>query len=357
LREAEARTRALLTAIPDMIFEISKDGTFTGYIPSSGIMPDTSPNPFLGKNIRELFPPSIAEQTMFAVERALESNQLHAFEYGMPPGEEVQFFEARVSAISADLAMIIVRDISQRKWIETEREALIKELEDKNAELERFTYTVSHDLKSPLITIKGFLGFLEQDAANGNLTRLRADTKRIADAADKMQMLLNELLELSRVGRIMNKYEQIAFGDIAREAVELVQGRLLNSHTRVDIQKKMPAIYGDRRRLVEVMQNLVDNAAKFAGGQPKPRIKIGQEGEEDGNPIFFVRDNGVGIAAEHQDRIFGLFNKLDTDTEGTGIGLTLVKRIVEVHRGRIWVESEAGKGSTFFFTLPREPEA
>src|SRR6185295_1024630 len=112
--------------------------------------------------------------------------------------------------------------------------------------------------------------FLEQDAANGNLTRLKADTKRIADAADKMQMLLNELLELSRVGRIMNKYEQIAFGDIAREAVELVQGRLLNSHTRVDIQKKMPAIYGDRRRLVEVMQNLVDNAAKFAGGQPKP---------------------------------------------------------------------------------------
>jgi signal transduction histidine kinase len=343
--------------VPDMIFEISKDGVFRGYIPSSEIGPLVPAEQFIGKNLRELFPKKIADQTMFALERALATGQLHAFEYGMPPGEETQFFEARVSAVSPELAMIMVRDISQRKWIETEREKLIQELEDKNAELERFTYTVSHDLKSPLITIKGFLGFIEQDAYTGNIARLKADIKRIGDATDKMQMLLNELLELSRIGRLMNSYEHVPFEEIAQEAVDLVEGRLLMARVHVRIQKNMPAVYGDKRRLVEVIQNLVDNAAKFTGKKPKPRIEIGQEGHEDGKPIFFVRDNGIGIETEHQDRVFGLFNKLDPDSEGTGIGLTLVKRIVEVHGGRIWVESEAGAGATFFFTLQTEPES
>lgn len=357
LRDAEARTHALLTAIPDMIFEVSKDGVITGYIPSTEIMPVMSPDLFLGKNIREVFPPEISHQTLFAVERALETNQLHAFEYSMPPGRESQFFEARVSAISSQTAMIMVREISQRKWIETEREKLINELEEKNAELERFTYTVSHDLKSPLITIKGFLGFVEQDAARGDAARLKVDLKRIADAADKMQSLLNELLELSRVGRLINPYEHVPFAEIACEAVELVQGRLSNVRARIHIQENLPSVYGDRRRLVEVLQNLLDNAAKFFGGQLQPEIEVGVQRWEEDKPVFFVRDNGIGINPEHRDRIFGLFTKLNTDSEGTGIGLSLVKRIVEVHHGRIWVESEEGKGSTFFFTLQTGPDA
>jgi signal transduction histidine kinase len=111
-------------------------------------------------------------------------------------------------------------------------------------------------------------------------------------------------------------------------------------------------VYGDRPRLTEVLQNLLDNAAKFIGHQQQPCVEIGQDGEEDGKPIFFVRDNGVGISPEHHERVFGLFNKLDPKTDGTGIGLALVKRIIEVHGGRIWIQSEVGKGCTFFFTLP-----
>jgi len=106
-------------------------------------------------------------------------------------------------------------------------------------------------------------------------------------------------------------------------------------------------------RLVEVMQNLIDNAAKFMGGQPQPVIQIGTRGTLENMPVFFVRDNGIGIESQYQERIFGIFNKLDPVSEGTGIGLTLVKRIVEVHGGKIWIESEgAGKGSAFCFTLP-----
>jgi PAS domain S-box-containing protein len=356
LENSEARTRAILASIPDMIFEISKDGVFLDFMASAEIAPIMPPSQFIGRNIKELFPPTIAAQTFFALERALATDQLHAFEYGMPPGEEVQFFEARITAITSESAIIMVRDISQRKYVQTEREKLINELEDKNSELERFTYTVSHDLKSPLITIKGFLGFLEEDAANGNTARLKMDIKRIGDATDKMQLLLNELLELSRIGRLTSPYQYIKFGELAYEILELLHGRLHEKEIVVDIQENLPTIYGDRRRLLEVLQNLLDNAAKFTGSQSHPRIEIGQDGFEDGKPIFYVKDNGMGIEHVHQDRIFGLFNKLDANSEGTGIGLALVKRIVEVHGGRIWVESEAGNGSTFLFTLPTEPD-
>ncbi len=355
LKESEERMRAILNSIPDMIFEISSDGTFLDFMASAELTPIMPPAQFIGKNIKEIFPPAIAQQTMFALERVLATDQVHAFEYGMPPSEEVQFFEARISAITSNSAMMMVRDISQRKWVETEREKLINELEEKNGELERFTYTVSHDLKSPLITIKGFLGFLEQDAASGNVVRLKADIQRIANAADKMQLLLSELLELTRIGRLMNPYQKIGFEELAREAVELVHGRIQSKGIQVSIQENLPTVYGDRRRLVEVIQNLLDNAAKFIGTQANPRIEIGQNGSENGKPVFYIKDNGIGIDLVHHDRIFGLFNKLDASSEGTGIGLALVKRIVEVHGGRIWIQSDVNKGATFFFTLQTEP--
>jgi signal transduction histidine kinase len=112
-------------------------------------------------------------------------------------------------------------------------------------------------------------------------------------------------------------------------------------------------VYGDRARLVEVVQNLIDNACKFSGDQAAPRITIGQQGSDrDGKPIVFVCDNGSGIDPRYHERVFGLFDKLDPKSEGTGLGLALVKRIIEVHGGRIWVESELGTGATFLFTLP-----
>jgi PAS domain S-box-containing protein len=237
------------------------------------------------------------------------------------------------------------------------RKNLIAELESKNTELERFTYTVSHDLKSPLVTINGFLGYLEADINAGKVDRVKKDRERIQEAVNKMYLLLNELLELSRIGRLMNNPEVIPFDDLVHAATDIVQGRLEARGIAVRTQPGLPAIYGDRQRLIEVLQNLLDNAAKFMGDQPNPLIEIGQMGEEQGKPIFYVRDNGIGIAPKYHEQIFGLFNKLDANGDGTGIGLALVKRIIEVHTGRIWVQSEAGKGATFCFTLPISPES
>ena len=111
-------------------------------------------------------------------------------------------------------------------------------------------------------------------------------------------------------------------------------------------------VSGDRIRLVEVVQNLIDNAAKYSNPALRSRIEIGTTTDAQNAIVFYVRDNGIGIAPKYHENIFGLFNKLNATSEGTGIGLTLVKRIIEVHGGRIWVESEAGKGATFYFTLP-----
>lgn len=242
-------------------------------------------------------------------------------------------------------------NITKQKEVEAQRESLIKELEEKNSELERFTYTVSHDLKAPLITMGGFLGFLEQDALSGNTNRLKEDILRISEANEKMQRLLNELLELSRVGRKMNPPEEIFFGQIVSEAFTRAENRLNEKNIDVMVMTDLPMVNGDRNRLIEVVQNLLDNAAKFMGNQPNPTIEIGAETKAN-EVVLFVRDNGIGIDPRFHKKIFELFDKLNPQVEGTGIGLALVKRIVEVHGGKIWVESQLGQGATFYFTLP-----
>ena len=237
------------------------------------------------------------------------------------------------------------RDITGRKRQE-------KELSDKNAELERFTYTVSHDLKSPLVTVKTFLGYLEQDLARPDKERVKQDMAYMHTAADKMGLLLDELLNLARVGRKMNPPERVTFKEIAQEVVRLVAGRISTGGAEVQVADANVVLKGDRPRLMEIWQNLVENACKFMGNQPKPRVEIGVE-QRGSETVFFVRDNGMGIDPRFQAKMFGLFEKLDPKVEGTGMGLALVKRIVELYKGRIWVESPGlGQGANFLFTLP-----
>ncbi|MBI4802940.1 MAG: HAMP domain-containing histidine kinase [Elusimicrobia bacterium] len=244
--------------------------------------------------------------------------------------------------------LIIKRTRAEEALQESERKLL-----ERNDELTRFSYAVSHDLKSPLVTITTFLGYLEEDIKERDAEGVARDLGHIRTAADKMCRLLKELLDLSRVGHKMNPYVETPLGALLEEALALAAGHITRRGIKTRITGEKVMLSGDRQRLLEVFQNLFDNAAKFMGEQPNPLIEAGVDlsGAE---PVFFVRDNGIGIDPRHQAKIFGLFEKLDPVTEGTGMGLALVRRIIEAHGGRIWVESEGpGKGTTFRFTLAK----
>jgi signal transduction histidine kinase len=266
---------------------------------------------------------------------------------------DVRLWETIAANVAVAIQNAQLYTTAQQELIE--RKKLIDELEARNAELTQFTYTVSHELKSPIVTMQGFVGSIRHDLQNQKYERAEKDLLRVSTAVDKMNDTVSDLLELSRIGRMMNEPVDIPFADIVQDALQLVYGRLESCNITVHSQPNLPIIHGDRQRLTEVLENLLDNAAKYMGVQTNPLIEIGQHSKdtERGNPIFFVKDNGMGIAPAYHERIFGLFNKLDAKSEGTGIGLALVRRIIEVHGGRIWVEGELGKGSTFYFTLPK----
>lgn len=274
-----------------------------------------------------------------------------------PYGYVIKPFEDRELKIAIDIALyrhateMKIRHLEQ---IQAEKDRSAKlVLEAKNAELDRFAYTVSHDLKSPLVTIDGFLGFLRKDIADGDLERVQNDIQYIDGAVKKMRGLVTGLLELSQAGLIVEAPQAISLGELAHEAIQLLHGPLTARGAQALIQAGLPIVLGDKIRLGQVLQNLVENAIKYSGNQKEPLIEIGLQGEDGPSRlIFFVRDNGIGIPSEHSERIFRPFSQLHSSSEGSGVGLATVKRIIEAHGGRIWVESDPGEGSTFFFTLP-----
>lgn len=248
-------------------------------------------------------------------------------------------------------------EIAERKLVEEERKKLIEQLESQNAELESFAYTISHDLKTPVITLKWLLGVLREDLEEGNHEAVQATLGRADMAADQMARLLGDVLELVRIGRVVHPSQSVPASELMQEAMELVSGQIAARGVRVELRPGMCVLFGDRRRLLETLQNLLDNAVKYMGDQAEPRIEVGAR-RQDNDWICYVQDNGIGINPRYHERVFELFEQIDPTIEGSGVGLALVKRIVEFHGGRIWVESQGiGHGSTFCFTIPEKEPA
>ncbi len=240
----------------------------------------------------------------------------------------------------------VIRDISLRKAVEAE-------VQQKNEELEQFVYIVSHDLKSPLITISSFLEMLQEDMATNNTERVEKDISFIRGGIDKMDQLLSALLRLSRTGRKEAAPQHINFHSLIDSTLSALAGPIRDHAIDVVVEPHDLTLFGDPLQLGQIWQNLVENAIKYHGEQPEPRIVIGVD-ISTGQPEFFVCDNGIGIAPKHSRRIFGLFSQLNPDSDGCGLGLALVKKIVEHYQGSIRVESKGlGKGSCFRFTLPQ----
>ncbi|MCA9299318.1 MAG: HAMP domain-containing histidine kinase [Phycisphaerales bacterium] len=243
----------------------------------------------------------------------------------------------------------IQTDTERREHLERQLDASIADLAGKNEELERFAYTVSHDLKSPLVTIGGFISYMQDDVARQDVSRLPADLERVREAVSRMMTLVDDLLHLSRAGRGIEIQPDVELTGLARDAIDDLAASLLDVEVRLD---PLPIADVDPTRMREVFQNLIANAARYRT-DVEPTIVI--EGEDRGDTVVVrCTDNGIGIEKADLDRVFGLFERVDGSRPGSGVGLAVVQRIVGMHRGVVRVESEGrGTGSTFTVEIPR----
>jgi light-regulated signal transduction histidine kinase (bacteriophytochrome) len=255
--------------------------------------------------------------------------------------------------------VIAIRDITQRRKAEQSIQQLNEELEERvaqrtaqlnevNKELETFTYSVAHDLRAPLRHIAGFSGILLEEFGPAMDARAQRYLERIREGAGKMGQLVDELLNLARVGRQETKIQQVDLNLIVEEVIGILRPDIQGRQVEWKIAE-LPCVECDATLVKLVFQNLISNALKYSRPRPLALIEIGQTQEG----AFFVRDNGVGFNMKYADKLFGVFQRLHTaeEFEGIGVGLATVQRIIKKHHGSVWAEAELNKGAAFYFTL------
>ena len=245
------------------------------------------------------------------------------------------------------------RDIGVIKRAERERDQLLRDLKERNSELQQFTYAVSHDLKTPLVTIGGFVELLERDIKQGRHEEVGRSLQQIQTAIDLMEEMLKDLLEMARAGVPPTDIQEVDLRELVREVGDLCLAT--GSKVELSIADDLPVVAVNRRQYRQLFQNLLDNARQFMGDQSAPRIEVGVRNDFDRRTCY-VRDNGIGVETSDLQAVFRAFTQFNKQfASGTGLGLAIAKRIVEQSGGRIWVESEGrNRGSTFCFTLPME---
>ena len=361
LRESEERFRRMFESMSDAVavYEVvdgGKDFIFKDFNRAAEKVDEIKREDLIGRSVLDVFP-AVVDFGLFDVFQRV-------WQTGKPEHHPISFYkderidgwrENYIYKLPSGEIVAIYEDVTERKQVDEEREHLVKELEAKNSEMERFTYTVSHDLRSPLTTIQGFASVLRMDMENGETERVKKNLKYIENGIIKMARLLNDTLELSRIGRVANPSEDVPFGELVSEALEQTSEQVKSGGVEISVSEGSPAVRVDRIKIVEVLVNLIENSINYMGDEPHPRIDIGYRIDKD-ETVFFVHDNGIGIDPELHEKVFELFCKLDRSTKGTGAGLAIVKRIIEVHEGCIWIESEKGDGCAVCFTLPVIPD-
>lgn len=362
VRESEEKLRNILESSPFGMHVYQLDDKdrllFIGANPAADWILHVDHSKYAGRAIEEVYPVLFKDDVPPQLYRIIAMGETTRYEQQVNEiAGTSRIYDIHAYKAAEGIMVCNVIDISERAKAGSEREKLISILEAKNAELERFTYTVSHDLKTPLITIRGFLELLDDSLIQNDMEEARKCINRINHAASSMEELLRNLLSISRIDH--NKTSLTAFNvrTLIEDVLELFERQIEERGIRVSIGDELSTVTADRNRIFEVYQNLLENAIYFSDGVPGPEIEIGLRGDTK-RQIFYVKDNGIGIEPAYHKKVFHLFEKLDKDSDGTGIGLALVKRIIEAHAGTVWVESEGdGKGTTICFTLQSVKEA
>ncbi len=360
LKETESQFRTLTENSPDLIIRINNDLNYL-YV-NSTIEEHTGKPPefYINKNIDEIeLPGEYASYFKKNYLKLFKDGEIVHSEYEFPTINGIRFFKS--SAVpeynlkgEIETALIITRDITERKELEDNLKESVNELERSNQELQQFAYVVSHDLQEPLRTITSFIQLLER-RYKGQLDK-DADEfmEYIVDGSVRMRQMIQDLLQYSRVTTKGGEFKKTDVNSVLKQTLSNLK-TVIDENDAEIIYGSLPEVTADDKQLQRVFQNLILNAIKFRKKEVNPKINISVRFDEKNNEfIFSVSDNGIGIEKKYFDRIFNIFQRLHTkdEYEGTGIGLAVVKRIIDRHGGRIWVESELNKGSTFYFTIP-----
>jgi PAS domain S-box-containing protein len=250
----------------------------------------------------------------------------------------------------------IVRDITERKKAQLARERLNQKLQVKVSELETFSYGIAHDLRSPLISVEGLIRFLREDMLkhDDDATMVQEDIRLLESAVRKMRDFLNGTLVYSRAGQLVKRIKDVSLGKIVNEVLKELNAEISLIGATVSVADEFPSVYADESRITQVLTNLIQNSIKYRDKTVPLKIEIGYRISEC-EIVFFVCDNGLGIDESDVGKVFDLFYRGTAEGEGSGIGLSIVKKIIEAHGGRIWVEQgQSGKGTTMCFTLPQQ---
>jgi PAS domain S-box-containing protein len=366
LQESERQLSTLMANLPGMAFRCRNDKYWTMLFVSRGAEPLTGYTADELINSRVLsyarfIHPEDRRKVLDLISKRVDNKEHYQITYRIITKSGVVKWvrENAVGIFDENNNLLFIEgliiDISIQKNNEITIKQQLDELERINQELDRFTTSVAHDLRSPLLTIEGYIGLLKQDLEDGNIDGAGKSIKRIRNVIEKMHQLLQDLLKLSRLGKVVNPLKMFPMIEVVEEVKEYLYGILKFPDCTITTEPDMPHVYADKSRIVVVMQNLIENAVKFRRpGQPLlVHIGYSDSGE---HPVFFVKDNGIGIDPRHQNQIFELFTRLDRKKTGSGVGLSLVERIIRFHGGKVWVESEGeGHGATFFFSLPGRP--
>ncbi|WP_229507090.1 sensor histidine kinase [Pseudoduganella rivuli] len=357
LQESEARMRAVFDSVADAIITIDEAGIIERLNPAAESLFGYPEAEAAGRNVSLLMPAGHRERHdgYLAHYRATGERKIIGI------GREVEGLRKDGSIFPMELTVTemwlgtrrmftgVVRDISQRKQAEQENRQLMQELTSANEELTNFAYVVSHDLKAPLRGIGSLADWLATDYAQHFNEEGREHMRLLINRVHRMGALIDGILQYSRVGRVKEARVPVALSRMLADVVDL----LAPPHNiQVTVQPDMPTLVLEPTRLQQVFHNLISNAIKYMD-KPDGQVTVGCT-EQDGHWRFFVADNGPGIEARHFERIFQLFQTLAPRdrVESTGVGLALVKKIVEMYQGSVGVESVIGQGSTFWFTLP-----
>ncbi len=379
LAEEHNLLRTLIDNMPDNIYVKDEESRFiVANIAVAHLMGAGTPESLLGKTDFDFYPRDLAEkyyadgQRVMQTERPLVGQEEPAID---PEGNRKWFSTTKVPLRDSHGKIVgivgISRDITARKLIENDREKLMQTLAFKNKELESILYVTSHDLRSPLVNIQGFSSELSRccdlihsalkekikasDISEEVQTAFNKDVPEalgfILTSAKKMDSLLSGLLRLSRLGQVEVDIERLDMNAILTDVTKNIEYQVKEAGATVELET-LPDCFGDSSQVNQIFSNILDNALKYLD-ETRPGVIHIYGKIENGRSIYCVEDNGVGIAPEHQNKIFEVFHRLEPDKKnGEGLGLTIVRRILDRHNGKIWVESEPGKGSKFYVSLP-----